>query len=205
MMKKNLVALFLFVVVILAAAKHDGEATKEWKRRDLQTTAKCGALDACYLVNIATKTEVRLLPSPSSNVYNAVAQKFSIRCDTVGPINYVSYKFATVDRIEYRAPWYMSGDDAGRVSARFVWSSLLLWRCRPQKQLSSLALVVLAGAVAKNDPSFLTHTSLCLFPIDDDSPRPYRTCRTGRVKARRPLLSRVSFGRVPKRLALPST
>lgn len=131
-MKKNLVALFRFVVVLAAAAaSHDGETTKDSTnriRRGLQTTAKCGALDACYLVNIATKTEVRLLPSPSSNVYHAVVgQKFSIRCDTIGPINYVSYKFATIGRIEYRAPWYMGGNNnAGRVCARFCFVAAFL-------------------------------------------------------------------------------
>jgi hypothetical protein len=124
-MKKILLALFHFVVVVLAVAAEkddDGETKRDLRkriRRDLQTTANCGALDACYLVNIVNKAEVLLLPSPANNVYHAVAgQKFSIRCDTVGRINYVSYRFATVGRIEYRAPWYMGGNSAGRVSAR---------------------------------------------------------------------------------------
>jgi hypothetical protein len=106
------------------------QRSRNTRRRRRRNLTKCGTLDACFLVNIATKTEIRLTvdgaeastttTTSNNNVYypsdTPAASKYNIRCDTVGTIHKVSYKFSTIDRIEYGAPWFMGGDDSGRVS-----------------------------------------------------------------------------------------
>ena len=78
----------------------------------------CDTLDACYLVNIKTRAEVKLDGSDSLELDESNDRGYSIRCDVSGnqgaELDFIKFFYDGTTQEEFGEPRYMFGDsDAG--------------------------------------------------------------------------------------------
>lgn len=77
----------------------------------------CGSIKGCFLVSLDNKgiPEVKLGGSVS---YDPSVAEYSVRCDTEGTINKVTFQYPNGEKsehVEWAMPWWMRGDSGGRI------------------------------------------------------------------------------------------
>jgi hypothetical protein len=115
-------SLVVMVTAATATAEAEGSRTNiasSQPQQHLRHLTECDALRACYLVNIETRNEMKLIPGNQSNNtalldLSKYPRGYSIRCDVTdtphGESDFIKFIYDDMEHDEFALPRYMYGD-----------------------------------------------------------------------------------------------